>query len=83
MSEDLSSELTSVKAFYERALEQLSQAENEKKLHHQHMVLTEQEKQHLQSEVDRLTRVFFCFVILARGLKWVVGEFVYYSFNQK
>ena len=57
MSEDLSTELASVKAFYERALEQLSLAENSKKLQEQQVQLAEQERKRLQREVDRLAQV--------------------------
>ena len=57
VSEDLSTELASVKAFYERALEQLSLAENSKKLQEQQVQLAEQERKRLQREVDRLAQV--------------------------
>ena len=57
VSEDLSSELSSVKAFYERALEQLSGSEKGKKVLEQQLNLAEQERKRLQAELDRLTQV--------------------------
>ncbi|XP_076443559.1 uncharacterized protein LOC143282022 isoform X3 [Babylonia areolata] len=57
VSEDLSTELASVKAFYERALEQLSVAENGKKIQEQQLQLAEQERKRLQGELARLTQI--------------------------
>ncbi|XP_046562645.1 LOW QUALITY PROTEIN: myosin-11-like [Haliotis rubra] len=57
VSQELSMELASVKAFYERALEQISLLENGKKMQQQHQELAEQEKRRLQGEVDRLTQL--------------------------
>ncbi|XP_048259313.1 GRIP and coiled-coil domain-containing protein 2-like isoform X3 [Haliotis rufescens] len=57
VSQELSMELASVKAFYERALEQISLLENGKKMQQQHQELSEQEKRRLQGEVDRLTQL--------------------------
>lgn len=57
VSEDLSSELATVRAFYERALEQLSASENNKRLQQQHLDLAQQEARRLQQEVDRLSQV--------------------------
>ncbi|PVD19894.1 hypothetical protein C0Q70_20388 [Pomacea canaliculata] len=57
VSEDLSSELATVRAFYERALEQLSTSENNKRLQQQHLDLAQQEARRLQQEVDRLSQM--------------------------
>ncbi|KAL3866533.1 hypothetical protein ACJMK2_043826 [Sinanodonta woodiana] len=53
-SDNAIAELSSVKAYYERALEQISVLENQKQLSKQQQDLTDQEKRRLQAEVERL-----------------------------
>ncbi|XP_035827360.1 myosin-9 [Aplysia californica] len=56
VSEQLSSELSSVKGFYENALEQVSVLENSKSIWQSQQDLAEQERRRLQGEVDRLNQ---------------------------
>ncbi|XP_041367853.1 girdin-like isoform X2 [Gigantopelta aegis] len=55
--EELSCELSSVKEYYERALERISSLENSSKLLEQQQNITDQEKKRLQAEIDRLERL--------------------------
>lgn len=59
MCEELTSELSSVKVFYERALEQVSVLERSKAIWQSQQELLNQERLRLQSELDRLTQVVF------------------------
>ncbi|KAK3097784.1 hypothetical protein FSP39_013162 [Pinctada imbricata] len=56
-NQDLSSELSSVKAYYERALEQIGTLENGKKVQQQQHDWATQEQERLKAEVDRLGKV--------------------------
>ncbi|KAK3602752.1 hypothetical protein CHS0354_027751 [Potamilus streckersoni] len=57
VSDNAVAELASVKAYYERALEQISVLENQKQLSKQQQDLADQEKRRLHAEVERLKEV--------------------------
>ncbi|XP_021360620.1 myosin heavy chain, fast skeletal muscle-like isoform X5 [Mizuhopecten yessoensis] len=56
VNEEISSDLASVKAYYERALEQISVLENGKKMSSQQQDFASQEKERLLTEVERLSK---------------------------
>ncbi|XP_069138762.1 interaptin-like isoform X6 [Argopecten irradians] len=56
VNQEISSDLASVKAYYERALEQISVLENSKKLSSQQQDFAKQEKDRLRMEVERLSK---------------------------
>ena len=55
--DDLYKELSNIRAYYERSLEQISVLENNKQLAIQQLELSEHEKERLRSENDRLRDV--------------------------
>ena len=55
-SDGLSAELNSVRNYYEKALEQISSLENDKRAHKQQGDLKNQEQNRLRGEVDRLNK---------------------------
>ncbi|OWF46974.1 hypothetical protein KP79_PYT14892 [Mizuhopecten yessoensis] len=57
VNEEISSDLASVKAYYERALEQISVLENGKKMSSQQQDFASQEKERLLTEVERLSKM--------------------------
>ena len=56
-NQDLSSELNSVRAYYERSLEQISTLENGKKVTAQQAEFAMSERDRLKDEVDKLNTV--------------------------
>ncbi|XP_060073630.1 myosin-13-like [Ylistrum balloti] len=57
VNQEITSDLASVKAYYERALEQISVLENGKKLSSQQQDFANQEKDRLRMEVERLSKM--------------------------
>ncbi|XP_033749664.1 LOW QUALITY PROTEIN: golgin subfamily B member 1-like [Pecten maximus] len=56
VNQEITSDLASVKAYYERALEQISTLENSKKMSSQQQDFANQEKERLRMEVERLSK---------------------------